>query len=93
LVADAGIGIDPDQQDLIFEKFYRPEGTLRHSTDEVRFKGAGPGLGLAIAKGIVVAHGGRLWVEGRGRDEERYPGSTFHVRLPVADLPLEVLDG
>ena len=82
-VADDGIGIEPDQQQLIFEKFYRPESTLLHSTDDTGFKGAGPGLGLPIAKGIVEAHGGRIWVESPGRDEERCPGSTFFVRLPV----------
>jgi len=83
LVADSGIGVDPDQQTVIFEKFYRSESVLFHSTDEVRFKGAGPGLGLAIAKGIVAAHHGRIWVESSGRDEERCPGSTFCVRLPA----------
>ncbi len=84
LVADNGIGIDPDQQDLIFDKFYRAENPLQHSTDDVGFKGAGPGLGLAIARGIVEAHGGRIWVESRGRNEATCPGSTFHVRLPVS---------
>ena len=82
-VADDGIGIEPDQQQLIFEKFYRPENPLFHSTDDTGFKGAGPGLGLSIAKGIVEAHGGRIWAESPGRDEERCPGSTFFVRLPV----------
>jgi signal transduction histidine kinase len=84
MVSDRGIGIDPDQTALIFEKFYRPENPLLHSTNEVGFKGAGPGLGLAIAKGIVEAHGGRIWVESPGRDEKTFPGSIFHVRLPVA---------
>jgi signal transduction histidine kinase len=83
ILADDGIGIEPDQQQLIFEKFYRPENPLLHSTDDTGFKGAGPGLGLPIAKGIVEAHGGRVWVESPGRDEERCPGSTFFVRLPV----------
>jgi signal transduction histidine kinase len=82
-VCDEGIGIDPEQQRLIFEKFYRPENPMLHSSDEVGFKGAGPGLGLAIAKGIVEAHGGRIWVESPGRDEALCPGSTFRVRLPV----------
>jgi signal transduction histidine kinase len=83
-VADQGIGIDGEQSQLIFEKFYRPENAMLHSTDEVSFKGAGPGLGLAIARGIVEAHGGRIWVESPGRDEKRCPGSTFFVRLPAA---------
>ncbi len=82
-VADDGIGIEPDQQQLVFEKFYRPENPLLHSTDDTGFKGAGPGLGLPIAKGIVEAHGGRVWAESPGRDEEKCPGSTFFVRLPV----------
>ncbi len=82
-VRDEGIGIDPEQQRLIFEKFYRPENPMLHSSDDVGFKGAGPGLGLAIAKGIVEAHGGRIWVESPGRDEAHCPGSTFRVRLPV----------
>jgi signal transduction histidine kinase len=83
LVSDQGIGIDPEQQSLIFEKFYRPEDPLLHSTNDSAFKGAGPGLGLSIARGIVEAHGGRIWAESPGRDEKECPGSTFHVRLPL----------
>ncbi len=81
-IADTGIGIDPEEQELIFGKFYRAENPLLHSTGETRFKGGGPGLGLAIAKGIVEAHGGRIWVESPGRDESsNCPGSTFHRAL------------
>jgi signal transduction histidine kinase len=83
LVTDQGIGIDLEQQPLIFEKFYRPEDPLLHSTNDSAFKGAGPGLGLSIARGIVEGHGGRIWVESPGRDEKECPGSTFHVRLPL----------
>ena len=82
-VTDQGIGVDPDQRALIFEKFYRPENPLLHSTNNSGFKGAGTGLGLAIVRGIVEAHGGRIWVESSGRDEETCPGSSFYVRLPV----------
>ena len=82
-VADEGIGVDVDQHTLIFEKFYRPENPMLHSTDDVGFKGAGPGLGLSIARGIVEAHGGRIWVESPGRDEQDCPGSKFYVRLPA----------
>ncbi len=92
LVADTGIGIDPDQQELIFEKFYRAENPMLHSTNSSSFKGAGPGLGLAIARGIVEAHQGRLWVESPGRDEKTCPGSTFHILLPVTG-PEEQDDG
>jgi len=46
--------------------------------------GGGLGLGLPTARGIVEAHGGWLWVESEGYDEEKCPGSRFHVLLPVA---------
>lgn len=82
-VRDTGIGIDPQDQELIFEKFYQTGEVLLHSTGKTKFLGGGPGLGLAIAKGIVEAHKGRVWVESPGHDEEKNPGSTFYVRLPV----------
>jgi signal transduction histidine kinase len=82
-VADSGIGIDPEHHDLVFEKFFRVGELNLHSTGQTKFKGAGPGLGLPIAKGIVEAHGGRVWVESEGQDEERLPGSVFHIVLPV----------
>lgn len=82
-IADTGVGIDPEDQELIFEKFYRVGSLLRHSTGETKFKGAGPGLGLHIAKGVIEAHGGRVWAESPGHDDERCPGSTFHIVLPI----------
>ena len=82
-IQDTGIGIPPDQLDLIFEKFYQTGELLLHSSGETKFMGGGPGLGLAIAKGIVQAHNGRVWAESRGRDEEALPGSTFYVRIPL----------
>lgn len=82
-VQDTGIGIDPEDQALIFEKFYRVGPIELHSTGSVKFKGAGPGLGLPIARGIIEAHGGRIWVESPGYDETRCPGSTFYIWLPV----------
>jgi signal transduction histidine kinase len=82
-IADTGIGINVEHHDLIFDKFYRVGDLNLHSTGQVKFKGAGPGLGLPIAKGIVEAHGGRVWVESEGQDEDRLPGSVFHVVLPV----------
>ncbi len=84
MFADTGIGIDVADQGLIFEKFYRVGAVELHSTGSTKFKGAGPGLGLPIAKGVIQAHGGKIWVESPGHDEARMPGSTFHVVLPVA---------
>jgi signal transduction histidine kinase len=83
IIADKGIGIDPKFHELIFEKFFRVGDSKLHSTSETKFKGAGPGLGLPIAKGVIEAHGGRIWVESEGEDEQRLPGSRFHVILPV----------
>jgi len=88
-VADTGIGIDPDDQELIFEKFYRVDSPDLHSTGSVKFKGAGPGLGLAITRGVIQAHGGRVWVESPGHDEINFPGSTFHVLLPASTSAAE----
>jgi signal transduction histidine kinase len=86
VVRDAGIGIDAADQELVFEKFYRVGSADLHSTGSVKFKGAGPGLGLAIAKGVIEAHGGRIWVESKGHDEEGCPGSCFHVLLPLQSV-------
>ncbi|MBP7689468.1 MAG: GAF domain-containing protein, partial [Thermoflexales bacterium] len=87
-VADSGIGIDRNDQTLIFEKFYRVGAVELHSTGTTKFKGAGPGLGLTIAKGVIQAHGGKIWVESPGHDEATMPGSTFHVVLPAVVIPV-----
>jgi len=83
VVSDTGIGIDSRFHELIFTKFYQTGEVALHSTGKTKFKGGGPGLGLAIARGIVEAHGGRVWVESSGYDEKTCPGSHFHVLLPV----------
>ncbi len=82
-VHDTGIGIDPAHHELIFEKFYQTGKVSVHSSGRTKFKGGGPGLGLAIASGIVRAHNGRIWAESPGHDEENLPGSTFYVQLPI----------
>jgi PAS domain S-box-containing protein len=69
MVKDRGMGIPPEKQGLIFERFGRAHGA----------KYGGLGLGLTISQGIVEQHGGRIWVESLGVPGE---GSTFHVWLP-----------
>jgi len=69
-IADRGCGIHESEQDRIFEKFYRGQ--------EQRGNVAGTGLGLSIAKGIVEAHGGRIWVSSQPGS-----GSVFNFSLPI----------
>lgn len=84
--SDTGVGVDPNVREVIFTKFYQPGELGKHSTSKTRFKGGGAGLGLALSKGIVEAHGGRIWVESPGYDEVNFPGSQFHVILPLNKL-------
>lgn len=72
-VHDDGCGIPAELQEKIFEKFYRIDNSDRRHI-------GGTGLGLALVREIVAAHGGRIWVE-----SEVGKGSTFFVSLPVAE--------
>ena len=83
IVKDSGIGIAPEHQTAIFEKFAQLGRPNLHSSGKIKFKGGGPGLGLPIARGIIEAHGGTIWVESDGYDEEKCPGSTFHLLIPI----------
>ncbi len=88
IVADTGIGISAENQAMIFEKFGQLGRVELHSSGKTKFKGGGPGLGLPIARGILEAHGGSIWVESEGYDEFRCPGSTFHILVPArVDTP------
>ena len=82
IISDTGIGIKREHLDLIFTKFYQASNLQLHSSGKSAFKGSGPGLGLAVARGIVEAHGGKIWAESPGYDEEKCPGSQYHVILP-----------
>jgi signal transduction histidine kinase len=86
VVSDTGIGIARENLELVFRKFYQTGPVSLHSSGKTKFKGAGPGLGLAIAKGIVEAHGGKIWAESEGYDEQLCPGSQFHIALPLRTI-------
>ncbi|HLF28775.1 MAG TPA: hybrid sensor histidine kinase/response regulator [Anaerolineae bacterium] len=83
VVSDTGIGIDQAEHERVFQKFVVMEDIVHHSTHKSEFLGGGLGLGLSVVRGIVEAHGGRVWVESDGHDPERMPGTRFHVLLPT----------
>ena len=83
-IRDTGIGIDPANHTIVFEKLYQLGKVELHSSGRTKFKGGGPGLGLAIAAGIVKAHKGKIWVESPRYDEKELPGSTFFIQIPLA---------
>ncbi len=89
VIADNGIGIDPEDHVKIFDKFQAVGEVALHSSGKYKFKGGGPGLGLPISKGIIEAHGGRIWVESEGYDELTCPGSKFYILLPIREQPSE----
>ncbi|MDJ0756969.1 MAG: GAF domain-containing sensor histidine kinase [Ardenticatenaceae bacterium] len=82
-VKDSGIGIAPENQELIFTKFYQAGRVDLHSSSKTKFKGGGAGLGLSIANGLITLHQGVIWAESEGLDEEKFPGSRFFVWLPL----------
>jgi len=70
-VKDSGIGIPKDQQEKIFQKFFRADNA-------VKSRSMGTGLGLYYVKMVVEAHGGRVWFE-----SEADKGTTFYFTLPL----------
>jgi signal transduction histidine kinase len=70
-VSDTGPGIAPEELDRIFDKFYRSPSVTDADT-------VGTGMGLAISRGIIVAHRGRLWA-----DSSRGHGTVFTLAIPV----------
>jgi histidine kinase len=75
-VRDTGIGIPPEHLTHIFDRFYRVDASRSRS----RRAGGGSGIGLTIARALVEAQGGRIWVESSGGGH----GSTFLFTLPIA---------
>ncbi|HEX9748849.1 MAG TPA: ATP-binding protein [Methylomirabilota bacterium] len=74
-VADTGIGIAPENQELIFEEFRQVGGDYAHKRE-------GTGLGLTLARRLVELHGGRLWVKSQVGQ-----GSTFTFSVPERPWP------
>ena len=70
-VKDQGIGMPRKDLDRIFTKFFRADNAIKKQTD-------GSGLGLFIAKNIILNHGGKIWLE-----SEENAGSTFHFTIPL----------
>lgn len=78
-VRDNGTGITLEDQPRLFERFFRVDTGSTRRTE-------GTGLGLAICRGIIEAHGGRIWVESPGLGQ----GSTFYFTLPLSDISTQI---
>jgi signal transduction histidine kinase len=70
-IRDHGIGLAPDEVNGLFNRYSRAQGAVEHGIE-------GIGLGLYLSRGIIEAHGGRIWAESAGRGR----GATVHVLLP-----------
>ena len=76
-VKDEGLGVAPEEQERIFEKFYRADPQMTRGV-------GGTGLGLYICKELIGRMGGRIWVEAN-----QSKGSTFAFELPAAEVPAQ----
>jgi histidine kinase len=74
-IHDTGVGILPEHLPHIFDRFYRVDKSRS------RQAGGGSGIGLTIARALVEAHGGKIWVESQGKGK----GSTFNFTFRVKD--------
>ena len=77
-IADNGPGLPPQLTERIFDRFYQVDGGRERSS-------SGVGLGLAICRGFIEAHGGRIWAENRA---DGATGAIFHIWLPPKVLHL-----
>jgi two-component system sensor histidine kinase KdpD len=74
-VADRGPGLPPGDEERIFDKFYRVRPTTA----------SGVGLGLAICRAVIEAHGGRIWAKNRAGG-----GAVFRFTLPLEGEPPKI---
>ena len=84
IVEDTGVGVEEEHREKIFDAFYEARDVLLHSSGNEGFKAGGLGLGLAIARSVVDAHGGRLYYEPATPQGSRFivelPGLTYGLR-------------
>jgi signal transduction histidine kinase len=71
-ISDTGPGLPPHLTERIFDRFYQVDGGMQRNR-------GGVGLGLAICRGFIEAHGGRIWAENRS---DGISGAIFHIWLP-----------
>jgi signal transduction histidine kinase len=77
MIKDNGVGIDPADKEIIFDKFFSGWNIEHHHTSNYEFKGNGIGLGLYISKDFVKMHNGQIWIESEGLDK----GSIFYFTI------------
>jgi PAS domain S-box-containing protein len=77
-ISDNGIGLTPEQQKKLFERFYQVSGGITAKTP-------GTGLGLSLARHMTEMHGGRIWVESGGLSK----GSCFSFTLPLSRVSIK----
>jgi signal transduction histidine kinase len=79
-ITDSGVGISEQDRLQIFDKFHGAGDISLHGKNQHSVQGPSVGLGLPLAKGMIEAHGGMIWVESRS---DSASGSRFHVLLPL----------
>ena len=84
-VTDTGIGIEPKEQEAIFDEFKQLDSSRARQYE-------GTGLGLALTKRLVELHGGRIWVESEGLNKGSKFSFTLPVRIPDVEVPQNILD-
>lgn len=83
-IADTGVGIPYEKQELIFKDFYEVQDSINHSSSREEFMGGGMGIGLSLVKELVLSLNGKIEV-----DSEPEVGSTFRVYFPTVQSNME----